>query len=695
MEILQISYFCVAPYHTLFMRRHSVSLALLVLHPLLASLLGACTKKTAVDASRIDSLTNAHIDLLYTAPAKADSAFRSIEEMTTDSAQIQRLRLFRASARLHMTDSVAARSLFAGVERWCLRHPKEKSVEGQLWNHRGVMYLEGGKRDSAIACFEHAFRSLNTTEKSQRTISTTLNLADLYQRQGNIPQAANYYRYAQFLCDSLHDRTNLNATLCGLGQVYTELNDFKLAHKYLERAAQTIDGEQLTSKLYYYTTLGNCLYFEKRYDEAIAAFRQAQTVARQLNQPIAELQTEVNLGETFLMSGHLNEARQHLERATALFDGAQGMEVGTLFYIQSLRADLAIAQGNQKEARKLLDTLPKKDRVSSPRYLMLHYERLQHYAAQEARWRDAYIFQSKAAQYADTLRGQLTANNVAEMAIRYQRDTTLLAQRLAIADYKAQTAQQRTVMFTGLAVALIVMLTAGIGMMWYRLRTSRRIGRQKEQIMELRMDIVRNRVSPHFIFNVLGTVFPRLARHDDVGVPLELLIDVLRGNLLTSGRMAVNLKDEVALVRNFVSLHHLSKGEYPKVEWHIDDALRTDERTVPSMSIQIPVENALKHAFPTLNETCYIEISLSTDKSDALVMEVRDNGRGYDPGSMKRTKRDTGTGLRLLSRTLEMLNGRNAHPASFTIKNRPAPDHGTLMRMVIPRHYDFGEDINT
>ncbi len=676
------------------MRRRLAHYAILIILPVLALLLSACRGKTIADAGSIDSLINAHIDLLYTAPAKADSAFLAIEKMSTDSVQIQRIRLFRASARLHMADSLGASRLFADVERWCQKHPEEKGVEGQLWNHRGVMYSNGGQRDSAIACFERAFRMQNATKKDQRAISTTLNLADLYQRQGNIPQAANYYRYAQFLCDSLGDSANLNATLCGLGQVYAELNEFKLAHKYLDRAAKTIDGEQLTSKCYYYTTLGNCFYFEKRYDEAIAAFCQARVVARELKQPLFELQTEANLGETYLMDGRLSEARQHLERATTLFNDAKGFDISTIFYIQSLRADLAIAQGKLKEARRLLDTLPKKESVSSPRYLMLHYERLQHYAANEKLWSKAYLFQSKAARYADTLRGQQTANNVAEMAIRYQRDTTLLAQRLAIADYKAQTAQQRTVMFTGLAVVLIVLLTAAIGMMWYRLRTSRRIGRQKEQIMELRMDIVRNRVSPHFIFNVLGTVFPRLARHDDVGVPLELLIDVLRGNLLTSGRMAVSLKDEVALVKNFVSLHHLSKGEYPKVEWHISDALRLDERTVPSMSIQIPVENALKHAFPTLNETCRIEVNLSVDESDALAMEIRDNGRGYDPGSVKRTKRDTGTGLRLLSRTLEMLNGRNARPASFTIQNIPAPDHGTLMRMVIPLNYDFGEDLN-
>ncbi len=676
------------------MRRLLAPILCFICIPLLAALLGACKGKPAADASRIDSLSNAHIDLIYTDPAKADSAFLAIEKLATDSTQIHRLRLFRATARLHMGDTATTRKLFAEVQHWCKNNPHTEAVEGQLWNHRGVMFVENGRRDSAIVCFERAFRLFNATEKTSRTISTTLNLADLYLRQGNIPQAADYYRYAQFLCDSLHDGANLNATLCGLGQVYAELNDFKLAHKYLDRAAKTIDNEQLTSKLYYYTTLGNCLYFEKRYDEAVSAFQQSLAVARQFNQPVAELQPEANMGEAYLMGDHLPEAQQHLERAISLYKESKGQEVGTYFYLQSLKADLYIAQGKQKEARRILDALPKKDSVTSLRYLMLHYERLQHYAARDGMWRKAYTYQSKAALYADTLRGQQTANNVAEMALRYQRDTTLLGQRLAIADYKAQTAQQRNVMFAGLAVALIVLLSAGIAMMWYRLRTSRRIGRQMEQITELRMDIVRNRVSPHFIFNVLGTVFPRLARHDDVGVPLELLIDVLRGNLLTSGRMAVSLKDELSLVQNFVTLHHLSKGEYPKVEWHIAEGLRTEERTIPSMSIQIPVENALKHAFPTLDETSRIDVRLTVADDDALVMEVRDNGRGCDPGSVKRTKRDTGTGLRLLSRTLEMLNTRNAQPASFAIKNLPAPDHGTLMRMVIPRHYDFGENCN-
>lgn len=60
---------------------------------------------------------------------------------------------------------------------------------------------------------------------------------------------------------------------------------------------------------------------------------------------------------------------------------------------------------------------------------------------------------------------------------------------------------------------------------------------------------------------------------------------------------------------------------------------------------------------------------------------------------MRRTERDTGTGLRLLSRTIGILNRRNSREATFNITNRQAPDHGTIMHLALPDNYDFNETI--
>ena len=201
------------------------------------------------------------------------------------------------------------------------------------------------------------------------------------------------------------------------------------------------------------------------------------------------------------------------------------------------------------------------------------------------------------------------------------------------------------------------------------------------------MDIVRNRVSPHYVFNVLNTVLPKLRNYSEVAFPLELLIDVLRGNLLSSGNVETTLSAELRLVRDFVRLHQCCRGGYPRVEWHIGEGLEQSGERIPAMVIEIAVENALKHAFPQLTAECRVDVSVSRDADGSLRVEVQDNGTGYNPGAVRPTGRDTGTGLRLISRTIAILNQYNRRPASFSIASLPAPQHGTAVSLVLPPGY--------
>lgn len=396
------------------------------------------------------------------------------------------------------------------------------------------------------------------------------------------------------------------------------------------------------------------------------------------------------MGEIYLMQNKLSEAQQQLQNAK-LFLQQEGNQLTpeNVFYIKSLLADLDIAQHKGSQVNDFLTQLKEPHPIRSPRYLMLHYRRLMRYAAQYGQWQRAYQYQTLSEQYADSLRSRQTRNNVAELASRYQRDTTLLRQQISISEYAAQTAHQQNIILIVIIVAVALALAATLIIVCYRRYTQNRMKQQMERMTELRMDIVRNRVSPHYIFNVLGTVLPKLQRYPELVEPVELLIDVLRGNLLTSGKVAVKLCDELALVQRFVSLHHYSKGEWPTVTWTIDPALEKSEWLIPSMSLQIPVENALKHAFPTLSAESAIHVSITLLPTNELSLQVTDNGQGYNPGRIKRTNRDTGTGLRLLTRTLEILNQYNRRSASLTITNVAPPHHGTRIELRIPQGYNF------
>ena len=103
---------------------------------------------------------------------------------------------------------------------------------------------------------------------------------------------------------------------------------------------------------------------------------------------------------------------------------------------------------------------------------------------------------------------------------------------------------------------------------------------------------------------------------------------------------------------------------------------------------QIPVENALKHAFPQLTDENLIDIVVNmTD--NGLLLQVTDYGRGYNPANVPQTGRDTGTGLRLLTRTIHILNQYNPTQACFEIENMQAPQKETRMTLFIPHGYRF------
>lgn len=645
-------------------------------------------ERSSDDGAKNDSVLTALGDLIFSEPATAERKLSEYQKTLTDSMAWYRVQLYRGSAYNLSGDTLVGNRLYEEVEAWCRAHEWSKSLEGELWNHRGVDKMMQGQVKEGRECFERAYFLLNRQPKTKQLIVPSINLADACMQMGQMPESAGYYRYALFLSDSLRDDRYRTAIYMGLGQVYIDLENFDEAHRFFDLAGERIANESERNRFLYYFGLGNCYYLELRYDESLQNFKKAYALAESLGIPIYQLICSANIGEIYLMQDSLPQAREHLVKSAEIMGERQDVDAASRFYIQSLLTDLSLAEGKRKEALPFLLQNVDSLMVSSPRYLMLHYRRLQRYAVRDGLWKQAYDYQCQAARYADSLSNRQSRNTVAELAQRYERDTTLLRQRLVLADYETRNVRQQNYILIAVATAVVLALLGLLALLYSRRRTGRRLRLQMEKITELRMDVVRNRVSPHYIFNVLGTILPRMQKYPGLVGSVEMLIDVLRGNLLASDKVAVPLRDEIALVRRFVGLHHFCKGERPRVEWEIEEGLEESQILVPSMSLQIPVENALKHAFPELTDESVIRVVVKRTEG-MLALYVHDNGQGYDPGRVCHTERDTGTGLLLLTRTLEILNRYNRANASLTIRNVEAPGQGTCVKFLIPDDYRF------
>lgn len=652
-------------------------------------LCSACRQKTRTDEfERTDSLLTAMAEYLTHNPQKADARLADLQRTVTDSAAWQLIQVFRATAHRLSGDTLGSNRMYDGVAAWCDRHPGHFAVEGRLWNHYGVRAFLRQDNDAAAACYERAISLFRQAGRPEDMVPIVLNLADSYQLGGKLPKAAEYYRYALYLCDSLKWNYHRVSTYTGLANVYMQMERFEQAHSNYDLAKKALDGENYANSLCYYISRGNCYYFENRYPEALDMFFSGRKMAAAHADRKNLMLCDGNIGEIYLMMDSLPQARAYIDRAVKNMRETGDSVSHVHYYMRSLQADLAIAEGRHSDADALLRFNIDSVLAGSPRYLLLHYYRLEHYAVRNGRWKLAYDCKAKHTAYADSLRNSKIQNNVLEMELRYQRDTTLLSQKLALADYETRNLRQKNYFYLFAAGTVLFALVCA-GVLWLMRRRSRkRLEHQMRRITELRMDIVRNRVSPHYIFNVLGTILPKLRRYPELVQPMEMLIDVLRGNLLGSGKMTVTLRDEMALVRQFVGLYHYSKGPRPEVVWHVDEGLSEGEPVVPAMSLQIPVENALKHAFPQLDDSSRIDIVVN-HSDNGLWLKVEDNGAGYNPGLMPHSDRSTGTGLRLLSQTIEICNRSNRVQASFSIVNHPAPAHGTCVTLYIPEGYSF------
>ena len=236
-------------------------------------------------------------------------------------------------------------------------------------------------------------------------------------------------------------------------------------------------------------------------------------------------------------------------------------------------------------------------------------------------------------------------------------------------------------------VLVCVLLVAGTGgIIWY-MRKKREFLRERffRQINRVRMENLRSRISPHFTFNVLGREINQFTGSEDVKNNLLELVKYLRRSLELTEKLSVSLQDELDFVRSYINLERGRVGEDFTATVTVEEGLDASRVMIPSMIIQIPVENAIKHGLVGKDGE---KVHVSHEKN-GICITICDNGRGYLPHVTSAT-RGTGTGLKVLYQTIQLLNTKNkSDKIRFEITNRNSGQTGTLVSVYIPFRFSY------
>ena len=158
------------------------------------------------------------------------------------------------------------------------------------------------------------------------------------------------------------------------------------------------------------------------------------------------------------------------------------------------------------------------------------------------------------------------------------------------------------------------------------------------QLAESRISTMMSQIRPHFIYNTLGSI-EQLCELDPpkAGELVHNFAKYLRGNFgELDNAKPIRMSQEMAHVRYYVSIE---KVRFPDMTFSFE--MRSEDFSLPAMTIQPIVENAIKHGLMKLQRGGSIRvISYETDSDYCICVE--DDGVGFDTSKLLDEKKHIG-----------------------------------------------------
>ncbi|MGN0759652.1 MAG: sensor histidine kinase [Candidatus Ventricola sp.] len=151
----------------------------------------------------------------------------------------------------------------------------------------------------------------------------------------------------------------------------------------------------------------------------------------------------------------------------------------------------------------------------------------------------------------------------------------------------------------------------------------------REGTLQAQLSALQTQINPHFIYNTLNIISAKAMESSNFDI-IELcdqFASMLRYTTATNSRTAT-LQEEIENVRNYLQL---AKARYEdNLEYAIDVPAELNGLTVPKLTLQPLVENALTHGYNGSNTLRRLSVT-GRIESGELRLRIQDNGTGFTP----------------------------------------------------------------
>lgn len=163
----------------------------------------------------------------------------------------------------------------------------------------------------------------------------------------------------------------------------------------------------------------------------------------------------------------------------------------------------------------------------------------------------------------------------------------------------------------------LILLVASALIAWLIVRIRWRNLSKKESLQRERIqsqfETLRNQINPHFLFNSFNTLITTIGKDKEVAIDyVENLSDYFRIVLQQREKEVITLHEEIELVNHYLFLQQKRFGGNFICKVSIPDAFM--DSLIPPLTLQLLVENAVKHNIITASKPLTVSIRIENGK---------------------------------------------------------------------------------
>ena len=163
-------------------------------------------------------------------------------------------------------------------------------------------------------------------------------------------------------------------------------------------------------------------------------------------------------------------------------------------------------------------------------------------------------------------------------------------------------------------IVVCIILLGGLIYAWTKWKTQRvqrEADIQKEKV-ESQLEVLKSQINPHFLFNSFNTLISLIEEEpESATIYVEKLSDFYRSLLQYRQKDLIPLQEELELLRNFTYLLKKRFGE--NIHLTIPD-INGQPTFIPPLTLQMLVENAIKHNIVSKRNPLYIDLKVEGNK---------------------------------------------------------------------------------